>query len=159
MTRNIGAIAVAGILFVWLAVRFGAAVKILFVRWRDQLAEKRRIREQRCSICFNTDTITVVDLREKNGAPFKLRWSEINRLTVFKRDLFTVDLLCLLFEFSGDRAIEFDEDMEGWKALIDGLPHHLQGCKAQGEWFPSVAFPAFAPNPTEIYRREATQTE
>ena len=137
--------------------RLGTALKIpLFVKWRNHLAEKQRIQKQRCSISFDADTIALVDLREPKRNPLKLKWSEIDRLTVFKRDLFTVDLICLFLELSDDRAVELDEDMEGWKPFIDAVPSHLPGCKA--DWFSAVAFPAFAANPTEIYRRQTLPT-
>jgi hypothetical protein len=155
----ISAIMLAGVLIVWLGTRLGTALRIpLFVRWSNCRAERERIRKQRLSIRFNADAITVVDLRDTNSNPLNIGWKAIDRLTMFKRDIFSVDLICLFIEFSGDCAIEFDEDMEGWKTFINALPHHLPGCKALEEWFCTVAFPAFATNPTAIYRRDAQQT-
>ncbi len=34
------------------------------------------------------------------------------------------------------------------------LPEYLPGCQPFEAWFQTVAFPAFAMNPTDIYRRE-----
>lgn len=156
----IAALVFSAALIIQFVPRLGAALKIpLFVRWEKHLEEKERIKKQRCSIRFDADAITVVDLRDPNCNPLNIGWKAIDRLTMFKRDIFSVDLLCLFIEFSGDCAIEFDEDMEGWKALIDALPHRLPGCKALEEWFSDVVFPAFAANPTEIYRREAPRME
>ncbi len=150
----------AGALIVLYGPRLGTALKIpLFVRWSNRQAERERIKKQRYSIRFDADAITVFDLRDPNSNPLNIEWKAIDRLTMFKRDCFGFDLICLFVEFSGDCAVEFDEDMEGWKAFIGALPHHLPGCKALEEWFSEVAFPAFAPNPNEIYRREATRTE
>lgn len=155
----IAALVLSAALIGWLVLRLGVALRIpLFVRWEKRLEEKERIEKQRCSISFDADAITVVDLRDPNSNPLNLGWKAIDRLTMFKRDCFSFDLICLFLEFSGDCAIEFDDDMEGWKAFIDALPHHLPGCKALEEWFSDVAFPAFAANPTEIYRRDAQQT-
>ncbi|MCE9609266.1 MAG: hypothetical protein K8R23_03465 [Chthoniobacter sp.] len=151
----ISGIMLAGALIVLYGPRLGAALKIpLFVRWSNRQAERERIKKQRYSIRFDADAITVVDLRDTNSNPLNIGWKAIDRLTMFKRDIFSVDLICLFIEFSGDCVIEFDEDMEGWKAFIDALPHHLSGCKPSEEWFFDVAFPAFAANPNEIYRRQ-----
>ena len=156
---NVVSLIFLGIVLSWYLARLGAALKIpLFVKWRNHLVEKERIQKQRCSISFDADTIALVDLREPKRNPLELKWSEIDRLTVFKRDLFTVDLICLCADFAGDKEIELDEDMPGWNALIDVLPTHLLGCKQREDWFATVAYPPFAPNPTEIYRRQTSPT-
>jgi hypothetical protein len=78
-----------------------------------------------------------------------MRWAEVHRATAFKRDLFTVDCICLLFARLDDTGLELGEEMAGWRSFVAALPLHLPGC--HDDWFSTVAFPAFAPNPTEIY--------
>jgi hypothetical protein len=50
--------------------------------------------------------------------------------------------------------VELDEEMAGWDQFLDVLPAALPGCKPREEWYPTVVLPPFAPNMTEIYRRE-----
>ena len=114
---------------------------------------------KRHSIHFNEERISVLDLRTANAEPVHIGWAAIERLTVFKRDLFAVDLICLQVELSEGNGIELDEDMDGWNLFIDALPAHLIGCKKLSEWFSEVAFPAFAANPREIFLRGAVATQ
>ena len=156
---KISVITLLGGFLAWLISRLGVALKIpLFVKISKRISERDRIGWQRCSISFDANSIAVVDLRKPTGKVFSLRWADIERITVFKRDMFTVDLICLCADFAGDKEIELDEDMPGWNALIDVLPTHLLGCKQREDWFATVAYPPFAPNPTEIYRRQTSPT-
>ena len=52
--------------------------------------------------------------------------------------------------YDGSSAV-ISEDVEGWKELVDALPDYLPGCLPFHEWFFAVAFPAFEPNPTELF--------
>jgi hypothetical protein len=83
-----------------------------------------------------------------------LNWSDVTRVTAFKRDWGTVDCICLAIGAKDQPALEVDEEMEGWEAFVNALPKHLPGCKPYDEWFTRVAFPAFATNPTVIYVRD-----
>ena len=83
-----------------------------------------------------------------------VRWDEIDRITAFKRDLYTVDMLCLLVLFGSDQAIlELNEQMDGYQDFVTAVDAHLPGAMPWAHWFLAVAFPAFAPNPLCIYRR------
>jgi hypothetical protein len=145
---------IAGIL-AWLVFRLGTAIRIpLFVRWKDRLGRKEKFRTQRCSIRFDSEAITVTDLRTPEEKSVRIVWDDIVRLTLYKADLFSVDLICLHIKLRDDREFEVDEDMIGWSDLIDALPRQLPGCKQWEQWFQDVAHLAFASNPTEIYRRE-----
>ena len=75
----------------------------------------------------------------------------------FKRDFFTVDCICLFLARADGTGIELDEGMARWNSFVEALPQHLPGCKPWSEWFSVVAFPAFVPNETEIYARQAIQ--
>lgn len=82
-----------------------------------------------------------------------IAWRDTVRIEVFKRDLFTIDLICLSFVLRNDRALEVNEEMEGWKSLVEKLPEYFTGCQSLEQWFPAVAFPAFRTNRTVIYSR------
>lgn len=79
-------------------------------------------------------------------------WAEIEGVTVFKVDAYTTDCICLLFEGSAP-MLGIEETMDGYREFIDYLPQALPGIQPFEEWFMTVAFPAFDPNPTVIYHR------
>lgn len=51
--------------------------------------------------------------------------------------------------------MEINEEMSGWKSLVDKLPTYLPGCLTFEEWFEGVAFPAVKHNLKVIYQRDA----
>jgi len=79
-------------------------------------------------------------------------WNEIIEVTIFKRDCFVVDLICMELKTSKE-AFEVNEEMNGWKSLYSFLPKKLSGCKQFEDWFSEVAFPAFETNKTIIYNK------
>jgi hypothetical protein len=82
-----------------------------------------------------------------------IAWRDTIRVEVFKQDWFTVDLICLTIVLRDDRTMELNEEMDGWKSLVEKLPEYLPGCQTLEEWFPTVAFPAFKTNRNVIYSR------
>ena len=82
-----------------------------------------------------------------------IKWLTVVSIFAFKRDLYSVDLICLCLNLNDNTAVEIAEDMNGWEALVTKLPEYLPGCKRFEEWFEVVAIPAFKPNITEIYQR------
>jgi len=64
-----------------------------------------------------------------------------------------MDLICLDIVLRDDRTLEVNEEMDGWKSLVDKLPEYLPGCQTLEDWFPPVVFPAFKTNRTIIYLR------
>ena len=82
-----------------------------------------------------------------------MRWEVVERVEAFKRDLFSVDLICLEFTAQNGEGIEIDEDDEPWRRLVEQLPARLEGCLALESWFSDVAFPAFETNRRVIFDR------
>jgi len=83
-----------------------------------------------------------------------VRWADVKEIVAFKVDLFAVDLICIAFRVSDDgEYFEIDEEMPGYKALLEALPATFPGIRT--DWFSEVAFPAFATNATSLWRREA----
>jgi hypothetical protein len=80
-----------------------------------------------------------------------IAWRDAVRIEVFKRDLYSVDLICLTIFLKDSKAVEINEEMEGWNSLVEKLPEYLTGCQKFEEWFQVVAFPAFKSNNTVIY--------
>ena len=83
---------------------------------------------------------------------FRAKWTEIARVVAFKRDIYAYDLLCMAFEVDG-LSFEFDEEMEGWKSMIDSLPGYLPGFPRPDEWWKAVVLPPFATNMTQLFPR------
>lgn len=82
----------------------------------------------------------------------ELTWGEVNGVVAYKRDCFAVDLMCVGFT-TADGAVEANEQMDGWEALIGQLPSLLPGVTAQNEWWDKVAQPPFAANPMTLFSR------
>lgn len=100
-----------------------------------------------------------VNLHQPKEGPISFLWKDVCRVVVFKRDLFTVDCICIGFELSDGLSYEFDEEMTGYKELTSRLHDYLPGCQRWDNWFCEVAFPAFATNMIEIYVRDETARE
>jgi len=85
-----------------------------------------------------------------------IKWSEIDSIDAFKRDMFSYDLICI--QISGPKSaqsepIEIDEEDPKWEAVMVALSKYLPQIKPWCEWFSAVAFPAFAINSLRIYER------
>ncbi len=104
------------------------------------------------SITYN-DRIVCIE-RHKHGKTMRaeMAWKDVTTAIAFKRDCYAVDLICIAF-VGADGSLEVNEEMNGWKGLVEALPGYLPGCLAEEVWFRQVAFPAFATNPVHIFRR------
>jgi len=108
--------------------------------WRRYL--KWRLRNVEIVEC-DDDGLTH-SFRKKTG---RMRWDDIEKVHAFKRDLVTVDCICLAFT-SRDGIIEIAEDTEGYSEVLERLEKHLG---VTPEWMLTVMFPPFEPNLTQIY--------
>jgi len=78
---------------------------------------------------------------------------EITTIVAFKRDCVTYDLVCLAIA-DASNIVEIKEEDAGWDAFIRAAEKNLHGSVPANTWWPVVAQPPFATNPTTIYRRE-----
>lgn len=108
-------------------------------------------------ISFDSTGFAVALLKKTSEKPVSIQWNRVVRVVAFKRDLFAVDCICLLFVSDDDTGVEVDEEMKGWQDFAEALPHYLVGCKQWSDWFMAVAHPAFATNETEIFLRHEKQ--
>lgn len=81
-----------------------------------------------------------------------LGWEEIEEVWAYKRDLFTVDQICLAIK-GEDVELFVTEDISGWAELIAALPTGLPGCLPPEEWLSGVTHPAFEENLTLLYKQ------
>jgi hypothetical protein len=92
-----------------------------------------------------SDSGFILTLRGERTA---VDWSEVEEIWAFKRDLFTVDQICLQFKLTERPPVLVTEDDEGFSALEDALQKLPL---AESKWREKVTFPAFAENQMRIY--------
>ena len=81
----------------------------------------------------------------------QLRPSEITKVTFYKRDEITTDLICCDVAL-GETVWTFHEEFVGWNLLIDHLqklPH------SRSDWFAAVSQPPFAVSGTVAFSRQS----
>ncbi len=79
----------------------------------------------------------------------KICWRDVARIVAFKRDLMTVDLLCLHFETMLE-TVEINEEMPGYAAVESEMESRFAFAD---DWKLRVLFPAFETNEEAIYDR------
>ena len=122
-------------------------------------AQKSKPGDYKFEIASDERGFAVISLKDKTSPKLSLNWEEIQKITAFKRDLWSVDQICLFIARADETGIELNEEMKGWSGFIQALPQFLPSCKPFENWFQTVAFPAFAANPTELYNRAADAKE
>lgn len=81
--------------------------------------------------------------------PVVIRWHEVAEIVAYKRDLLTVDLICVGFRLrSHENLIEVDEEMTGYDNLITEMTSQFA---LPADWPCEVMFPAFATNMTTVW--------
>lgn len=79
----------------------------------------------------------------------QLRLADIVRVTFYKQDRITTDLICCDVEID-DKVWTFHEELVGWDLLLDHL-QRLPGFRT--DWFTAVSQPPFAVNETIAFSR------
>ena len=64
----------------------------------------------------------------------RLAWKEVRRLDVYKRDIYTGDLLCLAILVAENGVVEINEEMRGWNGVGDAIERYLPGSLPYAEW-------------------------
>jgi len=59
---------------------------------------------------------------ENDRGEIVIAWKDTVRVEAFKRDLYAVDLICLSVLLKDNKAIEINEEMEGFESLAGKLP-------------------------------------
>jgi len=79
----------------------------------------------------------------------RLPLTEIGKVTFYKRDEITTDLICCEVKVR-DEAWTFNEEITGWNLLIGHL-ESLPGFR--GDWFAAVSQPPFEASETVAFSR------
>jgi hypothetical protein len=106
----------------------------------------------------NAMKLSWLGLEQNDRGEIVIAWQDTVRVEAFKRDLYAVDLICLDFVLNDNKAVEINEEMEGFDSLVNKLPEYLPGCQKFEQWFLVVAIPAFKENNTVIYQRDHTNS-
>jgi len=80
----------------------------------------------------------------------RLPLTDIGKVTFYKRDELTTDLICCDVAV-GDKVWTFNEELVGWGLLVGHL-ERLPGFR--GDWFAAVSQPPFATNETVVFSRQ-----
>ncbi len=90
-------------------------------------------------------------LRIGGRPPVDVKWDDIVEITAYKADIFTYDIICLVFSLTrpGD-PVEVDEQTHGYDKFEYAMEAHY-GDALLDDWWRTVAFPAFVPNVTVIW--------
>ena len=75
--------------------------------------------------------------------------TQVTKVTFYKRDEITSDLICCEVQIA-EKTRTFHEEMGGWDLLIEHL-QQLPGFR--GDWFAAVSQPPFAASETVAFTR------
>jgi hypothetical protein len=81
------------------------------------------------------------------------QWQEVTTAIAYKRDCFSVDLICMAIA-NELTAIEVNEEDAGWEAFIRAVETKLPGSVPIGDWWPVVSQPPFSTNQTTVYCKQ-----
>lgn len=116
-----------------------------------QLIDRLRNRHRRLET-IEADDQGVSIRRDGRGRETLFSWPEVVTIQTYKRDLFTVDELRLVFHTDLGR-FDLGEDQKGFSELADAMMRVFPTSAAG--WLQAVVAPAFVTNLQTIYQRTA----
>jgi hypothetical protein len=91
-------------------------------------------------------------LFESGREVYRFRWTEVSKVETYKRDLFSVDMICVDFAVDADQMVYMTNDeMDGFSELSIRLTSYFPSIAS--DWWSEVAFPAFATNHKILYEK------
>ncbi|MCF0060403.1 hypothetical protein MUK70_14250 [Dyadobacter chenwenxiniae] len=79
-----------------------------------------------------------------------IMWKDISQISVFKRDLFTIDRIDMDIVYR-DKLLSISEDLPGWDQFIQKASETFR--KIPEGWEANVVLPPFTKNLSTIYSR------
>ena len=114
--------------------------------------ERLKSRAPAVSVGFDGSGVMLVTATSTAHLP----WQDVTGVFAYKKDCFSTDQIrVILSDETKQMFWEITEDDVGYRELIQALPQYLPECKTLTDWWPRVAFPAFEPQWTQLYRRQA----
>jgi hypothetical protein len=93
--------------------------------------------------------------RRRSRLLWSAGWNELEEIVAFKRDMLTVDDICLGFRVRGETHLRVcDEEIAGWDDVNEALATRF-GIRYD-EWFARIVQPPFAENSTVLWSRDPT---
>jgi hypothetical protein len=113
---------------------------------------KKRKTPSRLKVFANSNGINV-EIVSNAGVMTRttIAWGEIHKIVLFKRDVYSHDVICMLIESQNKGVLELDETAPGWEQLINRLSDYLPSAIPYEQWYTQVAFPAYKPSAITIY--------
>ena len=96
-------------------------------------------------------TVSWLTMENETGE-LSFTWNSVSAVDTFKRDLFTIDCICLAFE-TPSGWIEANEDMKGWSDFLAVVESSLPGFPDQQKWWNKVMIPAFQMNHARLWTK------
>jgi hypothetical protein len=91
-------------------------------------------------------------LFENGRETYRFRWTDVSKVETYKRDLFSVDMICLDFAVDADQRVYMTHDeMDGFSELSSRLTQYFPSIAS--DWWNEVAVPAFATKHRILYER------
>lgn len=90
-----------------------------------------------------------VFIRQAGNMAQLLKWAEVCRIAVFKRDEYISDLICIEFTLVGEKIVVLNEEVKGYSSVVQQM--HLQYENIEKDWYPKIVQPAFERNYRVIY--------
>ena len=94
-----------------------------------------------------------VNVEKANNKTQLLRWEQVNRIAVYKKDEITTDLICIEFGLPENMTITLHEEMEGYDLVVPKM--HMQFEGIEKDWYSKIVKPAFKRNYRVIYETSA----
>ena len=105
--------------------------------WRDR-RKRRELPKRSLRVCKEGFSI----LRE-GGPTTDVRWVDVVEVIAWKRDLFTVDQICLGFRLKGHtEVVMINEDEVGWRPVLSSFKEAFPSLPPK--WYGDVMQPPFA---------------
>lgn len=97
------------------------------------------------------DGFRVVDRKQSDYCV--VRWCDVQKIRTYKRDLGTVDEICLLFE-TASVHFEIWESIGGYERVVKAMESRFP---IPADWWWKVAFPAFETNEAVLCQRASAE--
>ena len=84
-----------------------------------------------------------------------VRWPDVCLIRTYKRDVFSHDLVCVLFETKSGECVEIDEKMQGFGAVIKRIEREFPSIPAG--WYDTMKFPPLKANERILWQSGGVQ--
>ena len=99
-------------------------------------------------IIFREGGFTLRNMNDECSVLF----GDISAIHAYKADIFSYDLICVVFEKTKGEPVEVTEEASGFHDFMEQIVSRFSGSDAH--WYEKVVHPPFAPCPTVIWKKE-----